>query len=47
MESLSKDATGQKLLAPLAVNGITAAKDKDWNDIRALDIKLLESYGLH
>lgn len=47
MESLSKDAAGQKLLAPLAVNGITAAKDKDWNDIRALDIKLLESYGKH
>jgi len=45
MESLAGDATGQRLLAPLAFKGIVAAQDKEWNDIRALDIKLLERYG--
>jgi phosphonate transport system substrate-binding protein len=45
MASLSADAAGQSLLAPLAFKGITAAQDKDWNDIRALDINLLERYG--
>jgi phosphonate transport system substrate-binding protein len=45
MASLSADETGQRLLAPLAFKGIAAAQDKEWNDIRALDIKLLERYG--
>jgi phosphonate transport system substrate-binding protein len=45
MTSLSADETGQRLLAPLAFKGIAAAQDKEWNDIRALDINLLERYG--
>ena len=45
MQSLSGDETGQGLLAPLAFKGIASAQDREWNDIRALDIKLLERYG--
>ena len=45
MESLAGDEAGRRLLAPLAFKGIAAAGDKEWNDIRALDIKLLERYG--
>ena len=45
MASLSADEAGQRLLAPLAFKGITTAQDKEWNDIRALDINLLERYG--
>lgn len=45
MESLSDDETGRRLLAPLAFKGIAAAQDREWNDIRALDIHLLERYG--
>lgn len=46
MLSLSDDARGLQLLAPLAFKGFTMAKDKDWDDIRALDIKLLDHYTL-
>jgi phosphonate transport system substrate-binding protein len=45
MASLSGDETGQRLLAPLAFKGFIAAQDKEWNDIRALDIDLLGQYG--
>jgi phosphonate transport system substrate-binding protein len=45
MASLSADEAGQRLLTPLAFKGIAAAQDKEWNDIRALDINLLERYG--
>lgn len=45
MASLSVDEAGQRLLAPLAFKGIAAAQDKEWNDIRALDIDLLGRYG--
>jgi phosphonate transport system substrate-binding protein len=45
MVSLSADETGQRLLAPLAFKGIAAAQDREWNDIRALDIDLLGRYG--
>lgn len=45
MESLSHDAEGRRLLAPLAFKGVTAARDAEWSDIRALDIQLLERYG--
>ena len=45
MASLGKDEVGQRLLAPLAFKGVAPAQDKDWNDIRALDIDLLERYG--
>ena len=45
MESLAGDEAGRRLLAPLAFKGIAAAQDREWNDIRALDIKLLERYS--
>ena len=45
MESLSGDDAGRRLLAPLAFKGISIAQDREWNDIRALDIRLLERYG--
>jgi phosphonate transport system substrate-binding protein len=45
MNSLSGDETGQRLLAPLAFKGVVAAQDGEWNDIRALDINLLERYS--
>ena len=45
MTTLAGDENGQRLLAPLAFKGITAAQDKEWSDIRALDINLLERYG--
>ncbi len=45
MASLATDETGQHLLTPLAFKGIAPAQDKEWNDIRALDIDLLERYG--
>ena len=45
MASLAADETGQHLLAPLAFKGIAPAQDKEWNDIRALDIDLLERYS--
>ncbi|MCF8168026.1 MAG: phosphate/phosphite/phosphonate ABC transporter substrate-binding protein [Rhodoferax sp.] len=44
MESLANDEVGQKLLLPLAFKGLSGAKDPDWNDIRALDIELLERH---
>ena len=45
MVSLSGDEVGQKLLLPLAFQGLVGAQDKEWNDIRALDIDLLERYS--
>lgn len=44
MLSLAGDETGRRLLAPLAFKGIVAAEDKEWNDIRALDIDVLKQY---
>jgi phosphonate transport system substrate-binding protein len=45
MTSLGHDEPGQRLLAPLAFKGFVGAQDKEWNDIRALDIDLLERYS--
>ncbi len=45
MAALAGDESGQRLLAPLAFKGIMVAQDKEWSDIRALDINLLERYG--
>ena len=45
MSSLADDEAGRRLLAPLAFKGIVAAENRDWDDIRALDIHLLERYG--
>jgi phosphonate transport system substrate-binding protein len=45
LQSLGNDEAGRLLLLPLAFKGIDAAQDKDWNDIRALDIDLLGRYS--
>jgi phosphonate transport system substrate-binding protein len=45
MASLADDEIGRALLAPLAFRGLVAAQDREWNDIRALDINLLARYG--
>ncbi|MEI8325475.1 MAG: phosphate/phosphite/phosphonate ABC transporter substrate-binding protein [Betaproteobacteria bacterium] len=45
MALLAADETGRRLLAPLAFKGIAAAKDQDWNDIRALKIQSLAPQG--
>jgi phosphonate transport system substrate-binding protein len=45
MGSLADDEIGRALLAPLAFKGLVAAQDREWNDIRALDINLLARYG--
>lgn len=45
MQSLAGDERGRQLLKPLAFKGLTAARDAEWNDIRALDIRLLERYS--
>lgn len=45
MRSLSEDESGRALLSALSFkNGLDAAQDSDWNDIRLLDIHLLERY---
>lgn len=43
--SLAEDDVGRALLEPLAFKGIVAADDKEWNDIRKLDIRLLGNYA--
>jgi phosphonate transport system substrate-binding protein len=45
MVSLASDEAGRHLLLPLAFKGLVVAQDKEWNDIRALDIDLLERYS--
>jgi phosphonate transport system substrate-binding protein len=45
MVSLASDEAGRHLLLPLAFKGLVGAQDKEWNDIRALDIDLLERYS--
>jgi len=42
--SLEHDATGRKLLAGVAFNGMEAADDADYNDVRGLELeKLIEA----
>ena len=45
MVSLAGDEAGRSLLLPLAFKGLTGAQDKEWNDIRGLDLDLLERYS--
>lgn len=45
MISLSADEVGLNLLVPLAFKGFSVARDKEWDDIRALDINLLKRYS--
>lgn len=45
MLSMSDDETGRILLSALSFkNGLVAAQDRDWNDIRKLDLHMLEKY---
>jgi phosphonate transport system substrate-binding protein len=43
--SLADDELGRTLLVPLAFKGVMAAQDREWNDIRSLDIDLLARYS--
>lgn len=45
MVSLAGDEAGQRLLVPLSFKGMVLAHDKDWNDIRSLDLDMLAGYG--
>ena len=40
--SMNSDLEGQALLATINFNGMEAAMDSDWDDVRDLDIKLLD-----
>jgi phosphonate transport system substrate-binding protein len=42
MQAMSEDAQGRALLEPLNIQGFEAAADGDWDDVRALDIDLLD-----
>ncbi len=42
MISLADSETGKKLLVPLKINGWQKASDSDWDDVRKLDIRLLD-----
>lgn len=42
MIAMSSDAQGRALLEPLNVQGFEAAADRDWDDVRALQIDLLD-----
>jgi phosphonate transport system substrate-binding protein len=43
MVAMADDPRGQQLLAAIGFVGIDPASDGDWNDVRALNIDLLES----
>jgi phosphonate transport system substrate-binding protein len=45
MVSMAGDEAGRRFLEPIAFTGLVGAQDKEWNDIRALDIDLLERYS--
>jgi phosphonate transport system substrate-binding protein len=45
MVTLSEDEAGQALLATVGFGGIEAAQDADWNDVRSLEIDLLDGLG--
>lgn len=40
---LSRTEKGKRLLAPLKLKGFTAARNSDWDDVRALNIDLLSA----
>ncbi|MCF7996978.1 MAG: phosphate/phosphite/phosphonate ABC transporter substrate-binding protein [Chromatiaceae bacterium] len=42
MIGLSKEQTGRALLEPVRLPGLEAAQDEDWDDVRALEIQLLD-----
>jgi len=42
-EKLHNTEQGKSLLSPLKLTGFTAAKNSDWDDVRALNIDLLSA----
>ncbi|CUW41226.1 Putative periplasmic binding protein-related protein [Magnetospirillum sp. XM-1] len=44
MRSLQDDEIGRRVLEGVAMKGIEAGLDQEWNDVRALDIHLLEQW---
>ena len=38
---VAKSEKASELLIPLLMKGFTAAEDKDWNDVRSLNIQLM------
>ncbi|OAN43018.1 hypothetical protein A6A04_09995 [Paramagnetospirillum marisnigri] len=44
MQGLSADETGRRVLDGVAMKGIAAARDADWDDVRGLDISLLRHW---
>lgn len=42
MIGLAEDETGRALLEPLRLPGLEAAQDADWDDVRVLEIQLLD-----
>ena len=42
MQSMSEEPEGRELLAGLGLVGLEAAQDADWDDVRALDLDLLD-----
>jgi phosphonate transport system substrate-binding protein len=42
MSAMGRDPQGRSLLEPLDINGFEAAVDQDWDDVRALQIDLLD-----
>jgi phosphonate transport system substrate-binding protein len=44
LEHLSDSPQGRDTLKPMAISGWQAATDSDWDDIRQLDIHLLDNY---
>jgi phosphonate transport system substrate-binding protein len=42
MRAMSDDPQGRALLEPLDITGFGAAVDRDWDDVRALEIDLLD-----
>lgn len=44
MVSLGNDEAGRHLLEAASMKGIEAGRDEDWNDVRGLDIHVLEQW---
>ena len=44
MKSLQNDDVGRHVLEGISMKGIEAGRDQDWDDVRALDIHLLEQW---
>jgi phosphonate transport system substrate-binding protein len=43
MEAMDQDTTGKNLLDAANFKGIEAASNSDWDDVRSLNIQLLDN----